>query len=287
MNNYYRLFYPFITLLLIFPLLVNAQIISKEPKDLFVAGSESITFKSTINKKEYKLYVNLPENYAKDSTKAYPVFYALDGQWYFPMAISSYGSIKNDGYLPEMIIVGITYGGEKPDYGFLRRTDLTPTAMKEIKSSGGAQKFLSVLSDEIIPTIDSLYRTDKTDRTLAGTSFGGLFAHYVLFSHPTLFSGYLINNATFGWDNDYPFKLEEEFHKNNKSLNARVMIVSGEYDGGLENTNRMVDQLKKHHYENLVLNYHIVEEMGHSGGNPEAISKAMRFIYNRPAIMLP
>tara|TARA_R110002096_G_C14539099_1_gene718314 strand:+ start:98 stop:1219 length:1122 start_codon:yes stop_codon:yes gene_type:complete len=287
MKNRLHPFYLCAVVLIIFPLLASSQTISKEPKDLFVVGSESITFDSKINDKKYKLHVNFPENYGKDSTKSYPVFYVLDGQWNFTLATSIYGGIRYDGYVPEMIIVGITYGGKNPDYGFLRGTDLTPTAIADITSSGGAQKFLNVLSDEVIPMIDSLYRTDKTKRTLTGTSLGGLFAHYVLFSEPTLFNGYLINNSSFQWDNDYAFKLEKEFRKLNKSLNARVIFVSSEYDSGVTDTYRMVDQLKEYNYKNLALNYHMVKEMGHSGGYAEAISKGMRFIYKRPTIILP
>jgi len=77
-KNHILLFYPLAFLLLLFPLLGNAQVISKEPKDLFNVGSESISFQSEINNNEYKLYVNLPKGY-ENSTKTYPVFYALDG----------------------------------------------------------------------------------------------------------------------------------------------------------------------------------------------------------------
>jgi predicted alpha/beta superfamily hydrolase len=280
-------FYLYVFVLLIFPFFISAQIISKEPKDLFIVGTESITFKSEINAKEYKLYVNLPENYTEDSTKTYSVFYALDAHWRFGSATSIYNDLRADGFVPELIIIGITYAGENPNYGLLRGEDLTPTAMAFKKSSGGAQKFLGVLSKEIIPMIDSLYRTDKTDRKLAGTSYGGLFSHYVLFSQPGLFNGYLINNASFWWDNDYSFKLEEEFYKGNKSLNARVLFVGGEYDHGLSNTKRMFNQIKEHHYENLELNFHLDEDVAHSGGNVEAMLKGMRFIYKRPAILLP
>ena len=287
MTNYHRIFYLFTFLLILFPLLGSAQVISKELKDLFIVGSESITFKSEINNKEYKLYVNLPEKYATDSTKVYPVFYTLDGHGSFGYTTSIYNSIRFDAFVPEMIIVGITYGGEKPDYNSLRNQDLTPSAVVDRDSSGGAPKFLSVLDDELIPMIDSIYRTDKTNRTLAGTSYGGLFAHYVLFNQPSLFNGYVINNPSFGWDNDYSYKLEEEYYRNNKSLNAKVIFFTGEYDNGKTNTTRMCDQMKRHQYTNLNLDFREVENMGHLGGETEALSQGMRFIYKRPTILLP
>lgn len=287
MTNHLRIFYQFTLLLILFPLLGSAQVISKESKDLFIVGSESITFKSEINNKEYKLYVNLPEKYATDSTKVYPVFYTLDGHGTFGYTTSIYNNIRFDAFVPEMIIVGITYGGEKPDYDSLRNQDLTPTAIVRIVSSGGAPKYLSVLEDELIPMIDSIYRTDKTNRTLAGTSYGGLFAHYVLLNQPSLFNGYILNNPSFGWDNDYSFKLEEEYYRNNKSLNAKVIFFTGEFDNGKTNIVRMHDQMKRHQYKKLDLDFREVENMGHLGGESEARSKGMRFIYKRPGIILP
>ena len=158
MLNHYRLYYPLTFLLLLFPLLGSAQMISKEAKDLFIVGNESITFKSAINNKNYKLYVNLPEKYVTDSTKVYPVFYALDGHGSFGYSTSIYNSIRFDAFVPEMIIVGITHGGEKPNYDSLRNQDLTPTATVDRVSSGGAPKFLQVLEDEVIPMVDSIYR---------------------------------------------------------------------------------------------------------------------------------
>ena len=186
-----------------------------------------------------------------------------------------------------MIIVGITYGGEIPDYDSLRSHDLTPSVVVEKNSSGGAPKFLNVLNTELIPMIDSIYRTDKINRTLAGTSYGGLFAHYVLFTQPSLFNGYIINNPSFLWDNNYSYKLEEKYYQNNKSLNAKVIFFTGEYDYGKTNTTRMNNQMKRHQYKNLDLDFREVKNMGHLGGDTEALSQGMRFIYKRPTILLP
>jgi uncharacterized protein len=286
MTNHISLFYALTFSLFLFPLLGGAQVISKEPEDLFIVGSESINFQSEINKSEYKLYVNLPESYDKDSTKTYPVFYALDGYRIFGITTTIYEGLRFDGFAPEMIIVGVTNSGTKANPTLHRTRDLTPTAIERLDTSGGASKFLKVFSDEIIPLIDRLYRSDKTNRTLAGTSHAGLFAHYALFTQPSLFNYYIINNPTFRWDNGYSYKLEEEFYQNNKSLNAKVILISGEFDA-MPNVTKMVEQIKRHNYSNLTLGFRMVENMDHLGGEAEAINQGMRFINKRPTIMLP
>jgi predicted alpha/beta superfamily hydrolase len=288
MKNYTVAFYFYNLILLIFPLMASAQIISKEPKDLFSTGSESIIFTSEINGKGYKLFVKLPENYQTNSEKEYPVYYALDGYWTFAIAASINKSISEDGFAPEMIIIGISYPGDNPDYGALRESDLSPTVIKEVPSSGDAPKFLKVLSDEIIPMIDSIYRTDKTNRTLTGSSLAGLFALYTLFTQPSLFNHYIIHNPSLWWDNGYMFQLEKNFAKRNTNINARVMMVSGEYDGGKAEAAKMVEQIKKHQYKNMALNFRVVENMGHGGSEAEGVSQGMIFLYKqRPIIILP
>ena len=268
------------------PLLGAAQVISKESKDLFITGSESVNFHSEINNNEYKLYVNLPDGYDKNSAKKYPVLYALDGYRIFGITTGVYKGLIFDSFTPEAIIIGINNSGTKDTIPTLHRTrDLTPTAIARLSTSGGASNFLKVLSDEIIPLVDRLYKTDKTNRTLIGTSHAGMFAHYTLFTQPSLFNNYIINNATFAYDNGYPYKLEEEFYKKNKSIDAKVMLLSSEFDD-LPNVVKMFEQIKRHNYKKLTLDFRMVETMGHLGGEAEAINQGMRFAYARPTIML-
>lgn len=286
-KNHINSFYPLTFLLLLLPLLGGAQVISKEPKDLFIVGSESISFQSAINNSEYKLYVNLPEGYDNNSTKTYPVFYALDGYRIFDITTRIYKGMRFDSFAPEVIIIGINNSGTKATNPTLHRTrDLTPTAIERLSTSGGASNFLKVLSDELIPLIDRLYRSDKTNRTLAGTSHAGMFAHYALFTQPTLFNNYIINNPTFGYDDGYSYKLEEEFYQNNKSLNAKVILICSEFDD-MSGVTKMVEQIERHDYGNLTLDFRMVENMGHLGGEAEAINQGMGFIYRRPTIMIP
>lgn len=278
-KNQISLFYVLIFLLFLNPLLGNAQVISKEPTDLFIVGSESINFRSEINNSDYQLYVNLPDSYDNDPTKTYPIFYALDGNRVFGVTTHIYKGIWDDGFVPEMIIVGITCGEHRTE-------DLTPTAIERIDSSGGASKFLKVLSDEIIPLIDRLYRSDQRNRTLAGTSFAGMFTHYTLFTRPSLFNNYIINNPTLWWDNGYPYKLEQAYYQKNKNLNASVIFLNSEFND-MPKAIEMHEQIKRHHYKNMTLGFRMIENMGHLGGEATAINQGMRFAYKRPTIKLP
>src|SRR5450432_1784267 len=86
----------------------NAQVFPK----VTIPGSEVRTMKSTSTGRGYDLYVHIPSSYGQDKARKYPVLYILDGQWDFKLMDSELGGLVYDKFVPEMILVGITYSGE-------------------------------------------------------------------------------------------------------------------------------------------------------------------------------
>jgi predicted alpha/beta superfamily hydrolase len=137
---------------------------------------------SIVAGQEYELQIMLPGNYS-NTNRLYPVVYLMDSQWDFPLATAIYGEQYYDGFIPPMIIVGVTWGGTNPKPDSLRARDYTPSALiKELPQSGGAEKFLSFMKEELFPFVERNYRADKNDRTLMGCSFGGLFTIRFVFT---------------------------------------------------------------------------------------------------------
>jgi predicted alpha/beta superfamily hydrolase len=248
-------------------------------------GTKVFKFTSAIDSQQYVLHVHLPYD-SITPNKTYPVLYVTDGQWFFPPLYSGYGSLHYDGFVPDLIIVGITWPA---NYDASRGRDFTPTAVKNTGYSGNAPKFLSVIKNEVIKYIDSTYPTDKSERALYGTSLGGLFAIYTLFHEPTLFSRYIIASPYVEFDNNLVFKYEQEFAKNNKTLNARVFFCLGEHEASLDLTgsfNKFVNQMKESKYKGLVLKSMIIGNMGHSGSNSVGGIYGLQYIYSKPEITL-
>src|SRR5690606_12970502 len=124
------------------------------------------------------LHIQLPSGY-ENSTKKYPVVYLMDSQWDFPLVSAIYGEQYFDGFIPELILVGVTWGkGET-----LRARDDTPTSVAGETTTGGADKFLDFMKEELFPFVESNYRADPEHRSLMGCSLGGLFTLYTLFTH--------------------------------------------------------------------------------------------------------
>ncbi|HTM93693.1 MAG TPA: alpha/beta hydrolase-fold protein, partial [Flavisolibacter sp.] len=171
-------------------------------QEVTIPGSQIKKISSNIVAgQEYELQIMLPANYSS-TNRLYPVVYLMDSQWDFPLLSALYGEQYYDGFLPPMIIVGVTWGGANPKPDSLRARDYTPTNVKAIPQSGGADKFLSFMKEELFPFVERNYRADKNDRTLVGCSYGGLFTMYALFAQPGMFQRYVAASPAFMWDND-------------------------------------------------------------------------------------
>ena len=234
--------------------------------------------KSAATGRNYDIYVQLPTGYAQ-SQKKYPVLYVLDGQWDFKLLDSIYGGLLYDGFIPEMIIVGITYSGANPDYNALRAMDYTPASDATIPGSGGAPKFLAFFKNELIPFIETNYRADASQRVLMGSSFGGTFTLYALFSEPGLFHGYVAASPVTVYGDRFAFTQEAEYAKSHKDLPVRLFVSVGALEDLREPVEEFVQVLSQRGYTGLELEARTIEGERHAGNKPEAFNRGLRFVF--------
>lgn len=273
-------------LLVSFIILASTCVFSQELSGVTIPGSQVLKLVSQIVKgQEYELDILLPGGY-KNSNKKYPVLYLMDSQWDFPLAKSLYGQHYFDGFIPEMIIVGITWGGTNPNPDSLRARDYTPTNEKRLPQSGGADKFLSFIQTELFPFIQSKYRTDTTDRILMGCSLGGLFTMYTLFTHPNMFNSYIAASPAYGWDSEILYKYEKAYFESNPVKPARLYMTIGEVERGLPGFQKLSKFLAERSYKNLQIRSKILENTGHSGTKTEGFGRGMQYAYERPSLNL-
>jgi hypothetical protein len=252
------------------------------PPEVTIAGTQVQQISSAITKKDYALYINLPGGYA-DTTKTFPVCYLIDAQWDFPLFQAIYGEQYYDGFIPEIIIVGITWGGENPDYDKLRAHDFTPTDVSKMGTFGNASNFLSFISTELIPYIEVKYRVKTDDRTLIGSSYGGLFSLYALFQKPAVFNRFILTSPALEWDNKYTYSLNKSFLTQNGELDAKVFAAVGEYED-VNGFKAFFDEVKASQYKNLDLQTWVVQGMGHSGAKADGYSRGLQTVFARKEI---
>jgi predicted alpha/beta superfamily hydrolase len=240
---------------------------------------------SIVAGQEYQLHIMLPGNYAS-SNKLYPVVYLMDSQWDFPLVTALYGQQYYDGFIPQMIIVGVTWGGTNPNPDSLRARDYTPTNVRGTPQSGGADKFLSFMKEELFPFIERNYRADKNDRTLMGCSLGGLFTTYALFSHPEMFQRYVATSPAFMWDNEVLYQYEKKYAASKSNPPAKLFMCIGGVERSVPGFQKLTKYLNDQHYSSLQIESRVLENTGHSGTKGEGFARGLQFAFKRPSLQL-
>lgn len=148
---------------------------------------------SEIIGKRYEIMVGLPASYADSPDQQFPTVYVTDGAALFPMLQSYYRYLHFAEDVPELIFVAISYS----DGNWVNESDRShdysaPSAERE--DYGGAGDFQSMLRDEIMPLVESAYRSRADRRIVFGQSMGGQFVMYTAHTDPGLFWGHIASN---------------------------------------------------------------------------------------------
>ncbi len=148
---------------------------------------QQILFPSKSTNTSRRAFVYTPPSYHKDKSKSYPVLYLQHGWGEDETAWSNQGCVNliMDNLIAENkikpFIIVMTYG-----------------MTNEVKFGGLAsfkiEPFQTVLVDELIPYVDSNFRTtaNHAHRAMAGLSMGGMETHSITLNKPDVFSHYAL-----------------------------------------------------------------------------------------------
>ena len=176
---------------------------------------------------DFYLYIKLPNDY-KESSKTYPVIYLLDGDIAFTMAWSIVRYLQYGRHVPDVIIVGIGYGSLlSSSEQNMRERDYSISRLEGRNFSGGGEDYLIFLKTELIPFIDSNYRTKPGVRILNGYSLGGLFTLYTFLKENELFSGYVAGSPYISNDKEELLQLEQNSRDILKRSDTKLFISYG------------------------------------------------------------
>lgn len=212
---------------------LNAQLANTinmtEDGQLLGLGTQHI-LKSKVLEEDRPIIISLPVGYHETDVN-YPTLYLLDGLQNIKHVIATSEFLAETGLISPLIIVGIQ--------SIDRAKDLTPSQAGEgvyggagagIPQSGGAPLFLKFLEEELIPYVDTTYRTHPY-RILEGHSFGGLFSTFALMQQSNLFDAFIIQAPALWWNNEEMIETAKTFFKSNSSLNKTVYFGIGGDDG--------------------------------------------------------
>jgi len=261
----------------------SAQTVTNFNEKSNLYNTQEKTFHSNIINDDFLLYISLPDDYEK-TDKKYPVLYLLDGDIAYGMATSIARYLQFGNNIPELIIVGIGYGALNRRAGNMRRRDYTISVMRGKPGTGGAPKFRTFLKEELLPFIDTTYRTNPDDRTISGYSLGGLFAIYSMFTEPGLFNRYIIGSPHLLWDNFRIFDVQEDAFDKLEDINAKVFISVGSEEDEERYFNpidEMVTRIEEKEFKSLKLDTKVFDGGTHLICPPEALAYGLVSVFSK------
>ena len=233
-------------------------------------SGEKDTIKSLILNEEREISVYLPEDYMI-SSQEYPVIYLLDGRTHFHHVTGAVDYLSDAGITPKMIVVSI--------HNVDRNRDFSPIAVETIPTSGGADKFLQFLKDELDPYIDKKFRTSDFS-ILIGHSFGGTFVAYTLLTQPNLIDGYIAISPYLQYADNFLVNKSKELLKSNYQHPKYFYMSVGDepnYFPALDEFSTIVRQQSK---EAITLSYEKMKDEDHGSIPYLSVYKGLRFIFS-------
>jgi uncharacterized protein len=253
----------FLTICVVLALLPKTSSAQTPYRDAVSIGKvDSVT--STVLKETRRYLVYTPPSYSDSSfaPQRYPVLYLLDGDAHFHSVtglVQILGTGVNGTFVvPEMIVVAI------PNTD--RTRDMTPTHVETgfdgkpqpfLKSSGGMANFFTFMKTELIPQIESRYRTTSY-RVFVGHSLGGITTINALYTTPETFDAYVAIDPSLWWDNSSLLRKAKEYFST-ANLKGKVLYI------GQANTVNPEDTTRNTHFESIVRFNGVMEANNRSG----------------------
>jgi predicted alpha/beta superfamily hydrolase len=252
---------------------------------------------SKINGRTYRIQVALPSGYGSaksgDLTR-YPTLYLLDGTWDFPLLFAQTQFNDMVQRTTKLILVGVATDSQARTHEFDYTLPLTAADSQYFRNKnwrippvGGAPQFLRVLKEEVIPLIDSSYRTSG-DRGIEGSSFGGLFVAYAMLEEPELFRRYAMISPSlwYPWGRDkgiIPAR-EPYFAKQHPTFPKTIYLSVGSEElpemiaAGWEFVAQLCASIAKGYYKGLDLGAETLAGQPH--GSPAARVRVLAALYS-------
>ncbi|HEY9008969.1 MAG TPA: alpha/beta hydrolase-fold protein [Ohtaekwangia sp.] len=265
---------------IVFFIFLSSQATAQGPKLYNRIANDVHLIHSRVLNQDRQIYINVPKLDSADINKALPVLYLLDGENHFHILSAYIEYLRHWQIIPPMIVVGIV--------NVDRVKDLTPTNSlinfdgnvdSKYKTSGGNEQFLNFIQQELMPYIETNYKTSPF-KIFAGHSFGGLTTINCVLMRPDMFDAYIAISPSLWFGNKYVLRLAERKLPKLSMRNKKIFYSVGNEDGAFRDDLLKFDKLFNHdslktfvhQYKHYPFEDHMTEPI-------PAYYDALRFIY--------
>jgi predicted alpha/beta superfamily hydrolase len=263
--------------------------------------TSTVNIRSHYNQEDYNLFIRVPNDYGIDN-KSYPILVVLDPNFLFS---SLYGI---NSVAQNYIICGIGHDGvdfcdlpqhERSDISEIARSrDFLPFGLdpnifiegapkdlvnRILQCTGKADDFMLLIKNQIIPFLESNFRTSH-NHTILGHSFGGVFVCFAFLNYPEIFSNYIAISPIL----DSRYYVQKEMfgnqYKFSEGRKSNVYIAIG----SLEDDDRTTNYLQKLEkecrkitdHEQIIGKFELVQGEDHVSVALSGMLRGFRFINN-------
>ena len=235
---------------------------------------------SRVLEQDRQVYIHVPTRDSSALNEPLPVLYLLDGENHFHIVSAYIEYLSRWQVIPPILVVGII--------SVDRVKDLTPVKSlmnfdgktdSGYKASGGNEPFFDFLQQELMPYIETRYKTSAF-KILAGHSFGGLTAINCMLTRPDMFNAYIAISPSLWFGNRYVLKSAEQKLPKLSLREKTLFFSAGNEDGSFQDDllkfGKLVekDSMKtfRHQYKYYPAEDHMTEPI-------PAYYDALRFVF--------
>lgn len=242
----------------------------------------------------YRVMVWVPPTMAPEN--GFPVLYMLDANAAFGTMTETVRLLSMGPYRIEpSIVVGIGYDTDQPldtprrfnDYTVYASDNELPPRKDDSPwpVTGGAERFLLFIEQELKPFIEQMYAINRDQQTLFGHSLGGFFVLYTLFTKGEAFQNYVAGSPSIWWKNGFIIPYADNLIESAQltPLNSSLYIGVGSQEKPhmIQDARLMYEHLSHADIPGFHVEHRCFEDEGHLSIIAPLIGRAIRFADNR------
>lgn len=237
----------------------------------------------------FEISVQLPLEYEENSDKKYPVVLLTDANFFYPMLAPILHQYEKGGLLPPLILIGIGYRSFEAMDSLRIRDYLYPEALvsDEMEAMGGGKNFFHFITRELVPRVDSSYRTNGI-RTLLGHSFGGYFSLYALLEQLNqqqhYFNSFIAASPTLWYHDHYLFQLPNKLSDTRLQDSLSLFLSVGgleEPTWSIQPVKRFAKNFADHPIAHFKTKYLFYEPLDHMDVGLISFIQGLEMIYSK------
>ncbi|MDM5227132.1 alpha/beta hydrolase-fold protein [Cytobacillus sp. NJ13] len=143
--------------------------------------------------------------------------------------------------------------------------------------SGGAEKFLHFMEQELEPKVNNTFEADPARHLFFGHSLVGLFGLHALFTKQEAFHSYMISSPSIWWNQQCILELESECIDRLRDGNLKIYFSAGAQEKRfmVEDVKELAERLTRLEDSRLDIMLDIAEGENHISVVPAALSRAL------------